>query len=420
MKRISILAMIIIILNIYAENKLMEDSLLKLEKELIHEFLKKNLIEIEDVGMDKDNAEFNWINNVIGNSRIVMLGEQDHGDATAFEVKARLVKYLHEEMGFNVLAFESDFYQINQINDIFINNKISLDELKNNALWDFWTKDKNIQEFYHYLENCNKTNNPIFLTGFDCQFTNWRRDKYFLKNYLHYIIELNDQFVSAELKSILEKTITDLFTKPYNHEYPNEQKVDFLRVLTKLIELKEYNSSKNNQNLQDLKNLKGHVNYKWSDRKNRTLIRDQQMFENFKWLYENKFKGEKVIIWAHNGHIPKDYTSVISKEDIIEMEKEGFSMNFIGNLMGELLYREYGNEIYSVGFISYSGEYSNKAYQYNFQASKEIVSEENSLEYLINSMNTNYGFINLRNSVIPEFIISDEHNEPGLTDWSKV
>jgi len=148
------------------------------------------------------------------------------------------------------------------------------------------------------------------------------------------------------------------------------------------------------------------------------------MADNLKWLYEHKFKNEKIIIWAHNGHIPKDYTNVIPKEEILEIEAEGISMNFIGHLMGELLYQKYGNDIYSLGFISYSGNYSHRAYNYNFEETKEIVSEQTSLEYLIHTKNIKYGFINLKETDkiknIPSFIISDEHNEAYLSNWKQV
>ena len=159
-------------------------------------------------------------------------------------------------------------------------------------------------------------------------------------------------------------------------------------------------------------------------KKNSMKVRDRQMADNLIWLYEHKFKSEKIIIWAHNGHIPKDYTDIIPEEEILELEAEGISMNFIGHLMGELLYQKYGNDIYSLGFISFSGNYSHNAYKYNFEETEEIISEQTSLEYLIHTKNVKYGFINLKETDkiknIPSFIISDEHNEASFSHWKQV
>eukprot|EP01136_Pigoraptor_vietnamica_P022309 Opistho-1_new@73276 len=56
------------------------------------------------------NNELRAIGNAIGNRRIVVLGEQDHGDAASMQAKAKLVQYLHEQKGFNVLLWEGDFF----------------------------------------------------------------------------------------------------------------------------------------------------------------------------------------------------------------------------------------------------------------------------------------------------------------------
>src|SRR5918999_3773876 len=48
----------------------------------------------------------------IGDARVIMLGEPWHGDGGAIRLRAELVKLLHQHLGFDVLAFEADFYSL--------------------------------------------------------------------------------------------------------------------------------------------------------------------------------------------------------------------------------------------------------------------------------------------------------------------
>ena len=74
------------------------------------DWLKKHAAPITTLDIGKQNyrfADLKPFGEAVGDARVVFLGEQTHGDGTTFEAKARLIRYLHEVKGFDVLAFES-------------------------------------------------------------------------------------------------------------------------------------------------------------------------------------------------------------------------------------------------------------------------------------------------------------------------
>ena len=74
----------------------------------IKTYVAENTVQVKTIEPDAtDYTDLASVGNAIGNAGIVMLGEQDHGDGATFLAKTRLIRYLHEKKGFNVIAFES-------------------------------------------------------------------------------------------------------------------------------------------------------------------------------------------------------------------------------------------------------------------------------------------------------------------------
>jgi erythromycin esterase-like protein len=54
-----------------------------------------------------DKSDYSFLDNVLKNKRIVLLGEQTHGDGATFDEKVKIVKHLNNTLGFNTIVFES-------------------------------------------------------------------------------------------------------------------------------------------------------------------------------------------------------------------------------------------------------------------------------------------------------------------------
>jgi len=143
-------------------------------QEEIKLYVQHNIVPIAAIEPDStDYSDLAVFGDAVGGSRVVMLGEQDHGDAATFLAKSRLVKYLHEKKGFNVLAFESDFFGLDQGWERVTRGEGSVDSVIKNNIYTLWTLCDGCQNlFYRYIPSTILSSAPLVVAGVDCQMTN--------------------------------------------------------------------------------------------------------------------------------------------------------------------------------------------------------------------------------------------------------
>ena len=108
--------------------------------------------------------DFLPIANTLSDKRIMLIGESGHGMKEYFQLKTRMVKFLHEELGYNVLAVEgaladcaSSYLEINNLSDTL---------LMKNCFYRTWNFEEALPLF-SYIKSTQDTPNPLVLTGFD-------------------------------------------------------------------------------------------------------------------------------------------------------------------------------------------------------------------------------------------------------------
>ena len=258
---------------------------------------------------DNDYSDLDTIGAAIGDAQVVFLGEQDHGDAPAYLAKTRLIKYLHEQKGFNVLAFESDFFALEQgWQEYEKADRNRQDSFLRTNLFPLWSRcDACADLLYAYLPAQLKSGQPLRVTGFDDQL----------------VMRYSRQHLAQELDSLLTPATVSL-TKtndyrlrllpyldslPFWYYRPDLHRDEIAQGHALLLRLQSalVNQKGVNAFTQQLVSSIVSMSSRTAGRKAQAISRDAAMASNLLWLCTQRYSSEKIIVWAANYHIARNY-----------------------------------------------------------------------------------------------------------------
>ncbi len=352
----------------------------------------KSLIKQHTVNIISNNPndtifpDLEFLRTTIGAKRVVMLGEQDHGDAATFEAKTRIVKFLNQEMGFDVIAFESDFFGIQSAWHEKDSNGLTpvLDHL-----WPMWTGCEQNKPFFLWVENKAKSN-ELHIAGFDSRhaMSMYRRPNYYFTEINNLINNIGSSIAKHDSCARFVEVMKEIIKKEYWSKCTVTDRTLFYSFLKEMTtELQKVEVANKPFWMQELKNMRGQAENAWSYQDGDTNlrdIRDEQMADNLLWLIQQQYPKKKIIVWAANSHIAKNATKPTSTKD----EKTVYEAVTMGSFINDKI----ADELYIIGFTSYQGKGGRITVRDKFDIPP---ANENTLEDWLYSTDFNFGFLNL-------------------------
>jgi erythromycin esterase-like protein len=281
----------------------------------------------------KEHTDLNFLKDELQGKDLVMLGEYTHMYGNIFEMKARIIEYLHEELGYNTIAMEASMYEIWKM------NKEGFEPEKfNNAIWGVWGKNEEFQRLVNYIKK-----NQLKVIGFDSQVMN---PSSFIDDFFDYCDEKNISIKldEDEMGIVIEGILEDYTYEDYDlkfDQFENQLK-EILRKIEKLEQTdtnfhwkhftrnllaaaREANNSSNALRTSDLIS-KDHN------------TRDKEMAHNL-LSYIERNSDEKIVVWADNIHVMNDNSSI----------KRPVAIEFIS--MGNHIKEKLRDKVYSLATI---------------------------------------------------------------------
>ena len=237
-------------------------------------------------GVECDPNQFAPLKPAIGDARVVALGEAVHGSRTIFEAKACAIRFLVEEMGFRVVAFEGS------VDDLFHAEDLDLAFARSRG--NIYAVGA-VRALFAWIHAENESGADLALESIDVSASRWA-----IESVTSFVATHDPRYLDAVVAAYEGILASDAARWV-------EEADAWLREARDVLAYLEANEARYREGAS-----RRRVGRAVHDA--RTLVhaldhfvarggrRDERMADNLLWLLDHH-PGERVVLWAHNDHV---------------------------------------------------------------------------------------------------------------------
>ncbi len=296
---------------------------------------------------DHDFEDLRAFKEMVGETKIIALGEATHGTSEFFTLKHRILAFSVKELGVRAFGLEGNMLTVEKINKYVLGGEGPAQK----SMWGIFAVwyNEEVLAMVEWVRNYNDEHpdDPVQFVGYDMQeldppldslyaFLEKRSSK-LLKSVSNKLKDLkqngNNYFMAADSTKLnWYNSATAAFSEI------KKQETIWLEASKSERERREIIWGIQYANLikQFAENVyKGHLSF----------YRDEAMSENISWFLDNAKPNTRMVIWAHDYHISR-----------AEHPNEEYNV-YWGLSMGNHLSKQYGKDYKAFGISTYQGNF---------------------------------------------------------------
>ena len=311
---------------------------------------------------DGDFSDLEPLRAVLAGKRVVILGEATHRDGNTLLAKTRLIRFLHRELGFDVLAFESGFYDCAKAWERIVAGDDPAQAFRD-SVFAIWTRSAQMKPLIDYFAAAARSPRPLQLAGFDSQFTGEMSGRHLAGDLRRVAVAAG--MAGEDFDARVTGPLANLVLGKYEEgEVPPEAaRAGFAAALAELARRLRAGGGDVPERefwLRFVETTRQHGANSWATDWSKPLledaegfaVRDRLMGEQLAWLARHRFAGRKIVAWAASFHGALEVAKIeVPSSPVHERLFRTFQP------AGLSARKELGDELYTVAILAYQGKY---------------------------------------------------------------